>query len=469
MVGRTLHDRLWDEHSILQQDDGAELLHLDRIVLHERSGPIALRMLEDTGREPFDPDLVFGTLDHVLDTRPDRASASIVPGGNEFIDSFRSAARKTGIRLFDVGDPRQGIAHVIAPEQGIVLPGLSLVCSDSHTCSLGGVGALAWGIGISDMGVALATQTMTVTRPKTMRINVTGALAPMVAAKDIILRLIGQIGASAGRGYMVEFTGDAICSLSMEGRMTICNMGVEFAAWSAIVAPDDATISFFADRPFAPSGADWDRAVSYWQSLRSDDDAVFDREVELDASAIAPQITWGTSPQHVTGIDEPVPDPSSFDDPGTRKSAESAMAYMGLEPGRPVEGLPVDAVFIGSCTNARLGDLRSAAEVVRGRKIDPGLKMAIVVPGSAEVKRRAEAEGLDAIFKDAGFEWREPGCSLCFYAGGEAFPPGARVATTTNRNFENRQGPGIKSHLMSPVTAAASALVGRLTDPRKIV
>lgn len=466
---RTLHDKLWDQHRIANLDDGSELLHLDRIVLHERSGPIALRMLADAGREPYDPTLVFGTLDHVLDTRPGRTDEALVPGGTDFIRSFRGAAARTGIRLFDIDDPRQGIAHVTMPQQGVVLPGLSLVCADSHTCTLGGLGALAWGIGMSDTEHALATQALAVKRPKTMRITIDGVLGHGVFAKDIVLYLIGRIGANGGSGYMVEFAGSAVRALSPEGRMTLCNMAVEFAAWSAIVAPDEATIEFFADRPFAPMGKSWDRAVATWRALKTDDDASFHREIHIDVAEVGPQVSWGTSPQHVGGVAGSIPALSAIDDPVQRKAAEAALRYMQLDPGQSLEGIPIDAVFIGSCTNARLSDLRSAAELIRGRRIADSVKKAIVVPGSSEVKRVAEAEGLDASFREAGFEWRESGCSLCFFAGGEAFPPGARVASTTNRNFENRQGPGIRTHLMSPATAAASALAGAIADPRKVL
>lgn len=466
---RTLHDKLWDQHRIASLEDGSELLLIDRIVLHERSGPIALRLLAKAGRAPFDVDLVFGTLDHVVDTRPGRTEESLIAGGTEFIRTFRNEAAATGIRLFDIGDARQGIAHVTMPEQGVVLPGMSLVCADSHTCTLGGIGALAWGIGMSETEHALATQTLAIVRPKTMRVTIDGALGAFVSAKDIVLYLIGQIGANGGVGYMVEFAGSAVRSLSIEGRMTLCNMAVEFAAWSAIVAPDAKTIQYVAGRPFAPTGVAWDAAVRSWGLLTSDDGAVFDREVTIEIDALNPQVSWGTSPQHVNGIGGRVPEMSSILDPVARQSAAQALHYMGLEPGQQLAGIPIDAVFIGSCTNARMSDLRSAAAVVRGRRIASSLRKAIVVPGSTEVKRQAEIEGLDAVFRDAGFEWRESGCSLCFFGGGEAFAPGSRVASTTNRNFENRQGPGIRTHIMSPATAAASALAGALADPREVI
>ncbi|NKJ00968.1 3-isopropylmalate dehydratase large subunit [Novosphingobium sp. SG707] len=465
---RSLFAKLWDQHRIARLDDGAELLYLDRIILHDRSGPPALRAMARAHREVLDPYLVFGTLDHVVDTTIGRTDRTLIPSGQEFIRAFREETGKRGISLFDMGDARQGIAHVAMPEQGIALPGLSLVCADSHTGTVGGIGALAWGIGISEMEHALVTQTLALKRPKTMRIIMNGQLASHISAKDLVLHLIGQIGANGGVGYMAEFAGDAVTALDIEGRMTLCNMGVEFGAWSAIVAPDETTFAYFAGRPFAPRGAMWDHAVAHWRTLRSDDDAIFDRDITLDVSGLAPQITWGTSPQHVINADGHIPYPEALADPVSRQTAEGALRYMGLTPGQALCDIPVDAVFIGSCTNARIGDLRAAAAMLRGRKIAPTLKKAIVVPGSSTVKLQAQAEGLDAVFTEAGFEWRESGCSLCFFGGGETFPPGARVASTTNRNFENRQGPGIRTHLMSPATAAAAAITGTLADPRRV-
>ncbi len=466
---RTLHAKLWDMHRIAILEDGSELLHIDRIVLHERAGAVCMRQLSKTGRAVFDPGQVFGIMDHVLDTRPGRTDATtLVPNGQKFIEVFRAEAAAAGFGIFDVGDARQGIAHVSMPEQGVALPGLSLVCADSHTGTVGGIGALAWGIGVSETEHALATQTIALQRPKTMRVNFDGVLGDMVSAKDAVLHLIGEIGAAGAVGYMVEFAGTAVRAMSVEGRMTLCNMAVEFGAWSAVVAPDAVTIDWLAGRPFAPAGAMWDRAVETWADLRSDDDAVFDREVDIDVAQLGPQVSWGTSPQHVTSVCGRVPSLDAIEDPVARGSAEAALRYMGLRPGQPLSDVTINTVFIGSCTNSRLGDLRAAADVVRGHRISPALEKAIVVPGSSEVKRLAEAEGLDTVFRDAGFEWRESGCSLCFFGGGEGFPPGARVASTTNRNFENRQGPGIRTHLMSPATAAASALAGRIADPREV-
>lgn len=466
---RTLHGKLWDMHRIATLEDGSELLHIDRIVLHERAGALCMRQLSKTGRAVFDPGQVFGIMDHVLDTRPGRTDATtLVPNGQQFIEVFRAEAASAGFSMFDLGDIRQGIAHVSMPEQGVALPGLSLVCADSHTGTVGGIGALAWGVGVSETEHALATQTIALKRPMTMRVTIDGQLGAAVSAKDAVLHLIGKVGAAGAVGYMVEYAGSAVRGMPVEGRMTLCNMAVEFGAWSAVVAPDAVTIDWLAGRPFAPKGAMWDRAVETWRDLRSDDGAPFDREVHIDVAELAPQVTWGTSPQHVASVSGRVPGLDGIEDLVARGAAEKALRYMGLQPGQILADVPIDAVFIGSCTNARLDDLRSAASVVRGQRISPNLGKAIVVPGSSEVKRQAEAEGLDAVFRDAGFEWRESGCSLCFFGGGEGFPAGARVASTTNRNFENRQGPGIRTHIMSPATAAASALAGRLADPRKV-
>ena len=467
---RTLYDKLWDMHRIATLEDGSELLHIDRIVLHERAGAVCMRQLKKTGRPVHDPAQVFGIMDHVLDTRPGRTDAStLIPNGQQFIEVFRNEATAAGFSMFDLGDRRQGIAHVSMPEQGVALPGLSLVCADSHTGTIGGIGALAWGVGVSELEHALVTQTIAVKRPKTMRVTIHGEPGQAVSAKDAVLHLIGEIGAGGAVGTMVEYAGPAVSAMSIEGRMTLCNMAVEFGAWSAVVAPDQSTLDWLEGRPYAPTGAMWDRAAESWLRLRTDDGAVFDREVRIDVAALEPQVSWGTSPQQVAAVTGRVPDLQAIEDPVARDSAETALRYMGLEPGQVLADVPIDAVFIGSCTNARLGDLRAAAAVVRGRHVSATLGKAIVVPGSSEVKRQAEAEGLDAIFRDAGFEWRESGCSLCFFGGGEGFPPGARVASTTNRNFENRQGPGIRTHLMSPATAAASALAGRLADPRAVL
>ncbi len=464
---RTLHDKLWDDHRIAFLEDGAELLHIDRIVLHERFAML-LPKLQKAGRPFFDPRSVYGVMDHVVDTVPGRTDNVMIPKGRDFIEAFRQGATTFGYELFDMGDVRQGIAHVAMPEQGLALPGMSLVCADSHTGTIGGIGALAWGVGATEMEHVLITQTLAVNRPKTMRVTIEGSMSSDVSAKDVVLALIGKVGANGGVGYMVEYAGEAIRRLPVEGRMTLCNMGVEFGAWASIVAPDDITIEYVRDRPYAPRGRDWDVALDYWRELRSDEGATFNREIRLSVDDLSPQVTWGTSPQHVAGITGAAPTLESIEDSVARDAAETALGYMGVAPGQRLAGIPIDAVFIGSCTNARITDLRSAAAVLRGRRIAPGIRKAIVVPGSSTVKLQAEAEGLDQLFRDAGFEWRESGCSLCFFGGGESFPPGARVASTTNRNFENRQGPGIRTHIMSPATAAASAVAGALADPREL-
>jgi 3-isopropylmalate/(R)-2-methylmalate dehydratase large subunit len=406
-------------------------------------------------------------MDHIVDTTPGRTDDTRMPGGREFITSTRASARAAGIHLFDLGDDRQGIVHVVSPEQGIALPGVTLVCPDSHTCTLGGLGALAWGIGSTEGEHALATKTLAVRKPKRMRIRFTGQLAPRVYAKDMILHLISRFGASGGVGYAIEFAGEAVGSLPVEARLTLCNMAVEFGAWTGIVAPDELTFEYVRGRPFAPQPGQWDAAVAHWRTLHSDPDATFDREIQVDCRGLPPQVTWGTSPQQGCGIDGEVPDPAGETDANRRQSAERALQYMGLSPGTRLAGLPIGAAFIGSCTNSRISDLREAAGVLRGRRVAPGIK-AICVPGSSLVKKAAEAEGLDRVFRDAGFEWRESGCSMCFYAGGESFGLEERVVTSTNRNFENRQGPRTRSHLASPATVAASAVAGALADVRAL-
>jgi len=466
-MGRTIIDKLWDEHTVADLGDGNSLLYIDRVFLHERTGSVALRGLEAAGRQVRNPEQVFCTMDHIVDTTPGRTDDTRMPGGREFITSTRASARAAGIRLFDLGDDRQGIVHVVSPEQGIALPGVTLVCPDSHTCTLGGLGALAWGIGSTEGEHALATKTLAVRRPKLMRIRFEGQLGPGVYAKDLILHLISRFGASGGAGYAIEFAGSVIRALPVEARLTLCNMAVEFGAWTGIVAPDEVTFAYVKGRPFAPGPDRWEQAVAHWRTLATDPDAAFDRELEIDCTGLAPQVTWGTSPQHGGSIEGVVPDPATEADPNRRQSAERALRYMGLEPGMPLAGLPIAAAFIGSCTNSRLSDLKEAARILRGRHVAPGVK-AICVPGSSQVKKAAEAEGLDQVFRDAGFEWREAGCSMCFYAGGESFGLEERVVTSTNRNFENRQGPRTRSHLASPATVAASAIAGVLADVRKL-
>ncbi len=427
-----------------------------------------LQGLAEAGRKVFDPAMVLGTLDHIIDTNPGRTDATKFPGGAEFIAAFRDGARAAGIRVFDLDDPAQGIAHVIAPELGSAQPGLTMVCGDSHTCTLGGMGALAWGIGVTQGEHALATQCLPAGRPKQMRVRFDGALADGVTAKDMVLHLIRTHGARGGDGCALEYAGSAVEAMSCAGRMTLCNMAVEFGAWTGIVAPDETTIAYLAGRPYAPQRADWDAAVAWWRTLRSDGDARFDREIVINAAGLSPSVTWGTSSEQTVGVDEPVPAPGGFADAVARASAEKALAYTGAEPGRPLAGLSIDAAFIGSCANSRIEDLRDAARVLAGRKVAAGVT-AICVPGSTPVKRQAEAEGLDRIFKAAGFQWREAGCSLCFYNGGDSFGSARRVISSTNRNFENRQGPGVRTHLASPLTVAASAVAGAIADPRALL
>jgi 3-isopropylmalate/(R)-2-methylmalate dehydratase large subunit len=399
------------------------------------------------GRSILDPARVFAVMDHIVDTRPGRGDATLMPGGQAFITETRDACRAAGITLFDVNDPFQGIVHVISPELGIVLPGLTLVAPDSHTCTQGAFGALAWGIGSSEAEHAMVTGTLRMKRPRTMRVTFSGALRPGVTAKDMILHLIATHGAGGGSGYVVEFAGDAVTAPDMEARMTLCNMATEFAAVTGIIAPDTATLAYLNGRRYAPD------PLPDWSDLQSDDDATFDLEVTIDAASIEPMVSWGTSPEHSIGINEVVP-----------QGPDRVHEYIGLKAGQAIAGVPINAAFIGSCTNARLSDLRRAGAILKGKHVAAGVK-ALVVPGSSAVKRAAEAEGLDRVFTDAGFEWRESGCSLCFYAGGEGFAPGSRVISSTNRNFEGRQGPGIQTHIASPEVVAASALAGEIAAP----
>jgi len=464
---QTIIEKIWNEHQIADLEDGTCLIYIDRVFLHERTGSVALKGLEATGRKVRNPEQAFCTMDHIVDTFPGRTDETRMPGGTAFIQTTRKAALAAGINLFDLGDQRQGIAHVISPEQGIALPGVTLVCPDSHTGTLGGLGALAWGIGSTEAEHALATKTLVVKKPKTMRVTFDGKLPQGVTAKDMILKLIGEHTASGGIGYAIEFAGEAVRELEVEARLTLCNMTIEFGAWSGLVAPDAKTIDYVKGRPFAPSEEQWDQAVAYWQSLATDADATFDKEISINCANIVPQVSWGTSPMHEVGIDQRIPDPAAEPDEAKRAAMLKALEYMDLPPGEPLEGIAIDAAFIGSCTNSRISDLRAAAAILKGRKVADGIK-AICVPGSGLVKAAAEAEGLDKIFTEAGFEWRESGCSMCFYAGGESFGLEERVVSSTNRNFENRQGPRTRTHLASPTTVAASAIKGHLTDVRKL-
>jgi len=462
---QTLFEKIWDAHLVARRADGRELIYIDRHVLHELHAPHAFETLEKQHRPVRRPDLTFSMQDHTVATAPGRTD-STNPSGAAFVQAMREGSRKNGIRVFDLGDPEQGISHVVAPEVGMVLPGATHAVPDSHASTVGGLGALAFGCGTTELGHILATQVIAMKRPKSMMVRLDGKLGPYVTAKDVALRIIAEIGVSGARGHVVEYAGSAARAMSIEQRMTLCNLNIEMGGRSGFVAPDDATFQWVAGRPFAPQGAMWDRALAHWRTLKTDDGAKFDREIVLDCDGLEPQITWGTDPSQVIGISSRVPDPSDAD--GSRRDAmQSALAYMGLQPGMVLSVLPVHRVFIGSCTNARLPDLQTAADVVRGRKVADGV-VAMVVPGSSTVKREAEAKGLDRVFRDAGFFWGESGCSMCAGGNGDRGEPGERIVSTTNRNFENRQGPKTRTHLVSPATAAATAIVGRIADVRQL-
>ena len=462
----TLFEKIWNAHIVRDLGDGWALLHIDRHLLHDLSGPPSLAEIAKRGLKVRNPELTFAVPDHAVSSMPGRTAQTFELGGR-FYASLRKHADASGVRFFDLGEKGQGIVHVMAPELGLVLPGVTLICGDSHTCTNGALGALAFGVGTSECTHALATQTLRQRKPKLMRVRFEGELGTGVAAKDLILHLIGKIGAAAGSGCAIEYAGSAIRAMSIEGRLTICNLSVELGAKYGMVAPDETTFAFLSNRPFAPEGAAFDRALAHWRSLFTDEGARFDREEIVEVAEVAPTITWGTSPEHAIPIDGNIPSPEAQSDPETRDSFAAALDYMGLAGGQPIAGAKVDWVFIGSCANSRLSDLRNAAEIARGRHVAKGVT-AWVVPGSEQVKRDAEAEGLDQIFRDAGFEWREPGCSLCVAANGERVPSGARAVSTSNRNFVGRQGPGARTHLASPAMAVAAAVTGELSDVRKL-
>jgi 3-isopropylmalate/(R)-2-methylmalate dehydratase large subunit len=461
--GRTMLAKIWDQHVIASMGDDTDLLHVDRHLLHDLGGSRGLLDLKSRNLSVHNPELTFATPDHAISSAHGRAGTTRI--GQELLAALRVETTASGIQMFDIDEPGQGIVHVIGPELGLSLPGCLIVCGDSHTCTHGGLGALAFGIGSSELTHVLATQALIQRRPKTMRVKFEGKLPFGVTAKDLILALIGHVGAAGGTGYAVEYAGSAIRDMPVEGRLTICNLSIELGAKMGMIAPDQKTYDYIRGRRYAPQGAMWQRAVDAWRKLPSDADAVFDREVTIDVEAITPQVTWGTSPEHVVGVDGLIPDPQAIADPERRAAIETALAYMGLKAGAPIAGTPVDWVFIGSCTNSRLSDLRAAAEVARGRKVAPGVR-AWVVPGSETVKREAVAEGLDKLFTDAGFEWREPGCSMCLAANGEIVPPGQRSVSTSNRNFIGRQGPRARTHLASPAMAVAAAISGAIADVR---
>ena len=471
-MGRTLYDKIFDEHVIHTEEDGTSILYIDRHLVHEVTSPQAFEGLRLAGRKLWRINSVVATADHNTPTHgwergydgiEDPISKEQITTLNTNIAEFGAAA------FFPFMDKGQGIVHVMGPEQGATLPGMTVVCGDSHTSTHGAFGALAHGIGTSEVEHVMATQTLLAKKAKNMLIKVNGKVAPGVTAKDIVLAIIGKIGTAGGTGYTIEFAGEAIRDLSIEGRMTVCNMAIEGGARAGLVAVDDKTINYVKGRPLAPQGAEWDAAVAYWKTLHSDADAKFDRVVELDASEIVPQVTWGTSPEMVLGVDAVVPDPDKEKDSNKRNAIERALTYMALEPGKPLSDIFVDKVFIGSCTNSRIEDMREAAAVVKklGQKVAKNIKLAMVVPGSGLVKEQAEREGLDQIFKAAGFEWREPGCSMCLAMNADRLEPGERCASTSNRNFEGRQGAGGRTHLVSPAMAAAAAIHGHFVDIRK--
>ena len=467
MPGRTLYDKIWDAHLVHSEADGATLLYIDRHLIHEVTSPQAFEGLRLAGRRPWRVATSIAVADHNVPTT-DRRAGITDPIARLQIETLSSNCAAFGITELAMNDPRQGIVHVVGPEQGAILPGMTVVCGDSHTATHGAWAALAFGIGTSEVEHVLATQCLVQRRSKNMRVEVTGELPPGVSAKDLILAIIGRIGTAGGTGYAIEFAGTAIRALSMEGRMTVCNMAIEAGARVGLIAVDEKTIEYFQrnNLPYAPRGENLDRALAAWRELHSDPDAVFDKTVEVDADLLKPQVTWGTSPEMVLDIDERIPDPVAEIDPVKRAGIEQALKYMGLTANAPIAGTPIDKVFIGSCTNGRLEDLRAAASILNGRKISPQIKLALVVPGSGLVKSAAEAEGLDEIFRAAGCEWRAPGCSMCLAMNADRLAPGERCASTSNRNFEGRQGPGGRTHLVSPAMAAAAAVVGHLVDVR---
>lgn len=461
---RTMLAKIWDEHEILRHPSGPSLLYIDRDMIHEGSFH-AFADLKRRGLKPRRPKQIFGVADHYVPTlgRTSRDAAS--PAIARMIDTFDENMEWGGVRHFGLSSRSQGIVHVVAPEQGITLPGLTIVCSDSHTSTQGALGAIAFGIGQSENAHVLATQTIWQLRPKTMRVTINGKLGQGVTAKDVMLALIAKIGAAGAGGHAIEFAGEVVRDMSIEGRLTLCNMSIEAAARFGMVAPDEMTFAYVRGRNFAPNEQEWDAAVNHWRQLVSDDDAMFDREVVLEGADIAPMVTWGTSPEDAVSIEGRVPDPSTFDNADKRKAATKSLEYMELAPGTELSGLKLDKVFIGSCTNSRIEDLRAAAAILKGRKAKI---QAIVVPGSTQVKEQAEAEGIAAIFREAGFEWRDSGCSMCAAMNGDVVGPGERCASTSNRNFVGRQGPGARTHLVSPAMAAAAAITGCLTDVRRV-
>jgi 3-isopropylmalate/(R)-2-methylmalate dehydratase large subunit len=471
MAARTLYDKLWDEHVVHVEPDGTTLLYIDRHLVHEVTSPQAYEGLRLADRTPWRVSSIVATADHNTPTTDwDRGIDGVVdPTSREQIVTLDANVRRYGAAAyFPFLDRRQGIVHVIGPEQGATLPGMTVVCGDSHTSTHGALGALAFGIGTSEVEHVLATQTLLMRKAKNLLVRIEGALAPGVTPKDVILAVIGRIGTAGGTGYAIEFGGSTVRAMSIEGRMTLCNMAIEAGARSGLVGVDERTIEYVRGRPLAPVGAQWDAAVTHWRTLHSDDDSRFDRVVEIDASTLGPQVTWGTSPEMVTGIEGHVPDPAAEADPIRREGIERALSYMGLAANTPIAGIAIDKVFIGSCTNSRIEDLRAAASIVNGKRVASSIKQALVVPGSGLVRAQAEREGLDRVFRSAGFDWRQPGCSMCLGMNADRLEAGERCASTSNRNFEGRQGAGSRTHLVSPVMAAAAAIAGHFVDVRSV-
>jgi 3-isopropylmalate/(R)-2-methylmalate dehydratase large subunit len=464
---RTLFDKIWDAHLVKELNDGTAVVYIDRHLVHEVTSPQAFEGLRLAGRKVRSPARTLAVPDHNVPTTADRLSTVKDEDSRVQLDALKKNVADFGVPYIPIDDIRQGIVHIIGPEQGLTQPGMTIVCGDSHTATHGAFGALAFGIGTSEVEHVLATQTLLMKRPANMRITVTGALKNGVTAKDLILAIIGKIGTAGGTGHVIEYAGQAIRDLSMEARMTVCNMSIEAGARAGLIAPDETTFAYVKGRPMAPKAGQWEQAVAYWESLRSDADATYDKEVTINASDIVPQVTWGTSPEDVVPVTGRVPSPNDAKDDAKKVAIERALDYMGLTPGTPITEIKVDRVFIGSCTNARIEDLRSAAAITKGRKVAPGV-IALVVPGSGLVKQQAEEEGLDQIFLEAGWEWREPGCSMCLGMNPDKVGAGERCASTSNRNFEGRQGTGARTHLVSPAMAAAAAVTGHLADVRDL-
>jgi 3-isopropylmalate/(R)-2-methylmalate dehydratase large subunit len=464
---KTVFDKIWDAHVIRALSDGRALIHIDRQLIHDGSSRQAFDGMRKMGRKVRNLELNVAVVDHIVSSLPGRTGESHPPG-IERIHALRDNTRQFGLEYYDVNDPRQGIVHVIAPETALTLPGVTLVCGDSHTATNGALGALAWGIGTTEVMFVMAAQSLLLRKPHRMRINFEGRLAPGVFSKDLILYVIGKHGVKCATGHAVEYAGETIRAMPMEARMTVCNMSIEFGARMGLMGVDDTTLDYVHGRKFAPKGALWDRAATHWRTLMSEDGAAFEQEIRIDCAKVKPQVTWGNSPQDLIAVDEPIPDPSAFADLERREAAKTALAYMELAPGARLEGTPIDYAFIGSCTNSRLSDLEIAAAVVRGRRVPAGIK-ALVVPGSTQVKAQAESLGLHTVFREAGFEWREAGCSMCQTLGGDFVASGKRCISTSNRNFEGRQGPGARTHLASPAMVAAAAVNGCIVDVRKFL